>query len=214
MACRGHRQCTREGIGRGRLAVSRAQLPAEDTGYSMVIRTGDLHDETNCRDCSAQRWRRDMTALVKIHYDEFLQFDCFTEDANAQPRFDECAGDNEYFTALKITDVTLLGLDKFFFRPDLIFPTASDSPDDAAVGSPLSAQQKSASVLIQPSQGHTLQSAGFDSMLIIRRVLPGGPPPSTLTPLSYEYMGNSASFARIGSGPVRTEHLIDRFSLQ
>jgi hypothetical protein len=155
-------------------------------------------------------------AFVLIKIREFLQFECFTEDPNAQPLLAECAGGAPpgfaFFSAFSVEDVILPNSnDQFFFNPDLIFPQVEPSPGAAAVGEPLGGHQRFAAILLVPSKGLTFANSGQGPMLIFRRVdapkavLPGSP-----TVLNYAAsQGDTVVFEFDNPSPIPTTNLAD-----
>lgn len=153
-------------------------------------------------------------STIIIHYTEFLQFSCFTEDPAAMPRPTQCAG-MAFFVAISIRDVTLTDHNsQFFLNPGLIFPASQASPAASYVGQPLSNYGRSVSLLLAPAMGFTFSGSGQVPMLIFRRVeVPS--PPGTPTQLSYEANPEDVVvFAPSNPRPIPTANLADPSSFQ
>ncbi len=114
-------------------------------------------------------------AIIIIRYQDKLQFSGFTPDSTAMPRQTAFSGTDAFFSSFAILDVTLEGREneQFFFNPNLIYPTASGSPDASNVSFQSSVEDE-ALILIKPPVS---VFAGYGRpMLIVRRVnLPGDP---------------------------------------
>jgi hypothetical protein len=108
-------------------------------------------------------------AFVEITYKEFLQFECWSQDPNAQPAEFQCEGLNGFFTALRITDVEIVQGASFLFDPQLIFPTSDQSPMDADPGL-FPNPETGVTLLLDTAKGLTYKGSGFAPMLIVRDV--------------------------------------------
>jgi hypothetical protein len=109
-------------------------------------------------------------ALVIIHYQEALQFSCFTPDPLAAPLEAQCGGENSFFSAFYITDVTLpIPDDQFFFDPTLIFPASDVSPGERGDPQLFPNIEHYASLFLAPSKNLTFKGSGSSPMLIVRQ---------------------------------------------
>lgn len=145
-------------------------------------------------------------AFVVISYEEFLQFECWTPDPNAQPEFLQCEGLNGFFTALRISDVQIIQGDQFLFDPQLIFPLSDQSPQFADPGL-FPNPETAATLLLDPSKGLTFQGSGLAPMLLVRDVFIAGqfPRPEVGQPTQFSYQtsaGDTVVFEPSGPVPV------------
>lgn len=149
-------------------------------------------------------------AFAVIVVDEFLQFECWTNDLTSG-RFD-CEGLNGFFSAFRITDVRVESGDSFLFDPTLIFPTIDQTPDNAdpqLFPNP----EHFATILLDPSKGLTFQGSGFAPMLIVRDVFPPNsslPEAGQPTQLSYlSSPGDRVVFEPTSGTPIPTTEAAD-----
>ena len=143
-------------------------------------------------------------AFVVISYDEFLQFECWSADPNAQPAEFQCEGLNGYFSALRINDVQVIEGDSFFFDPQLIFPLSDQTPNNAEPGL-FPNPESEASLLLDPSKGFTFKGSGMAPMLIVRDVFVAGgfPRPEVGEPTVFAYQNSPVDTVLMQpTGPV------------
>lgn len=145
-------------------------------------------------------------SFVVISYQEFLQFECWSADPNAQPAFFQCEGLGGFFTAIRITDVEILQGSQFLFDPQLIFPLSDQSPQNADPGL-FPNPETAATLLLDPSKGFTFQGSGFAPMLLVRDVFVAGqfPRPEVGEPTTLGYQaspGDTVVFQPSGPVPV------------